>query len=244
MTEAANPHVHVYLCLKKQLRRKTLMNICMMDARVAKGDAEDTKKYTVSAGPPLLEFGSPPSQGKRTDIRKVVDMIREGKKDAEILEESDAAVRMVSSLNKIRFAFTAKRCETLARPMVVGQWIWGPTHCGKSHRAYVENPGALFFDCDNGNTIWFDGYAGQKTIVLDELGMISAKQMKRIVDRWPYRCPVKGSFTYAEWTKVVVTSNYSPEEVFTDHRDYDAIMRRFDIIKMEEPYIGPIEMEL
>jgi len=237
-TQKDLPHVHAWVHLHNPCTRKAMMKIVRMDARPALGDADDAKNYTRKATTePLLEFGKPPRPGERTDVREVIDMIKEGKDDAEIYDVSDCAARMTGHISKIRFAYS-KVLGKVVRPNIVGQWFWGPTHTGKSHRAFTENPGAIPLDCEGSNFIWFDGYSNEKTIILDELGHVSAKQMKRIVDKWPYRAPVKGSFIWAQWTKVVVCSNYSPEEVFTDPRDCAAILRRFEVIKMDKPYVA------
>lgn len=55
---------------------------------------------------------------------------------------------------------------------------------------------------------WWDGYFGDRCIIIDDFADdIPIQQMLRVLDGWQLRLPVKGSFTYARWDRVIITSN-------------------------------------
>lgn len=53
----------------------------------------------------------------------------------------------------------------------------------------------------------------------------------RILDRYPYKCNIKGSHTMANWTKVYITSNHAVEKWYD--KNLDAVTRR--ITKYVDP---------
>lgn len=86
---------------------------------------------------------------------------------------------------------------------------WGDAGTGKSHKAHTENPDA-YCVIWRGNDTWFDGYMGQKTLILDEFVPKDLDHMKQVLDKWQLREAVKGSHVYAQWTKVIIISNRDP----------------------------------
>lgn len=74
---------------------------------------------------------------------------------------------------------------------------------------------------------WWDGYQGEKRIVIDDykVGSIPRGQLLNILDGYRLRLETKGSHTWASWTEVYITSNFCPE--CWD----DALLRRVKEIK-------------
>jgi len=237
-TKKKLPHVHVFLYMRNAWRRKSLMRIVKMDARIALGDDDDTKLYTKKATtPPILEFGTPPQQGDRTDIEYIRDMIKDGKSDEYICDEVAGACRMIGMLSKIRFAYQKKLGQKI-RPKIVAEWRW--SHASGTGKTYflqqLPQDQCFWVDFEADGNCWFDGYEGEKYLIFDELTHAKASKFKRIVDNSPYRCGIKGSMAYAQWTHVFVCSNYPPEQVFLDHRDAGPVLRRFKVIEFTDVY--------
>lgn len=46
------------------------------------------------------------------------------------------------------------------------EWHWGPTGTGKSMHVRSTYPDAYI----KGNNIWWDGYAGEKEVIIEEFG--------------------------------------------------------------------------
>jgi hypothetical protein len=86
---------------------------------------------------------------------------------------------------------------------------WGDAGTGKTKKPYEE--GAFIFDdYDNG---WWDGYDGESVICLDDFyGGIKYSYLLRLLDGYQCRLKIKGGFTYAQWSKVYITSNKKPSE--------------------------------
>jgi len=79
---------------------------------------------------------------------------------------------------------------------------------------------------------WWDGYKGQKIVILDDLDTdCLAHYLKIWADKWPCRGEVKGSTVALRHTYFVVTSNFTIEDLFSKCPDttIEAIRRRFKV---------------
>ena len=114
-------------------------------------------------------------------------------------------------------------------------WIYGPAGCGKSTLVRQLFPSNEIFNKPLNK--WWDGYKGQRCVLLEDIDPDRAKilvhHVKIWADRFPFQSEVKCS------TKAVcpddyclmITSNYSIDECFND-RDAEAIKRRFCEVEM------------
>lgn len=167
-----------------------------------------SKEDTRVAGP--WNLGSLPakSQGKRSDLADVADQLLEGRSLSTIAESFPIQYikyhRGIQSLHGIR----ARKGRTW-RTVIVDVYI-GDSGAGKTRRAIEESAGD-FYILDQGERVWFDGYDGEGTLIIDDFyGWIKYGKLLRILDGHPFRCEVKGSFTWASWEKVIITSNDHP----------------------------------
>jgi hypothetical protein len=81
---------------------------------------------------------------------------------------------------------------------------------------------------------WWDGYRGQKAVIMDDLGPDHAKylitHLKLWADPWQnHPGEIKGGQVALVYDTFIVTSNYRPEN-FCSGIDLEALCRRFEII--------------
>lgn len=114
------------------------------------------------------------------------------------------------------------------------EWYWGSTGTGKSRKAREDNPG-FFLKLHNK---WWDHYEGQETVIIDDLGEGKAKALtdhiKQWADRYPFPAEKKGSATVIRPKKIIVTSNYSPDQIWADTADLEPILRRFKVVHFDQ----------
>lgn len=107
----------------------------------------------------------------------------------------------------------------------VGDWakdfnvmvVWGDSGVGKSYWARESTglPGGVFvLPVQSGGTVWWDGYAGERTILLDDFdpSSISMMNMLRLLDPYPYTGQVKGlkGGVTLDHLTVIITNNMDP----------------------------------
>lgn len=110
-------------------------------------------------------------------------------------------------------------------------WYWGKTEVGKTRRCYAEEPG--LFKVHSGGQ-WWDGYSNQDAILFDEFyGDIKMKEMLNYLDGYRLTLPVKGGFVEAHWTKVFITSDTDPHDLYRSVPEpvREAFFRRIHVIE-------------
>ena len=113
-------------------------------------------------------------------------------------------------------------------------WIHGPAGAGKSYACRVAYPGLY---CKPQNK-WWDGYNGENVVLMDDFdktGACLAHYMKIWADGYSFNAEIKGGMVRPRYDTLLVTSNYLPEDIFTDDAELvAAIRRRFKVIKLED----------
>lgn len=126
--------------------------------------------------------------------------------------------------------------RTKAEPIdtLENEWHHGPTGVGKSlhvRKAYGES---LYYKPFNK---WWDGYQEESTVLLDDITPEHAFMLSYLLqwaDHYPFTAEVKGSTTIIRPRRIIVTSNYRPEEIFQrddgkNAESVKAILRRFRV---------------
>lgn len=112
-------------------------------------------------------------------------------------------------------------------------WIVGDPGVGKSYSVrFIYNLDELFIKPANK---WWDGYAGQNAVLLDDFGpehKMLSYYIKIWADNYSFNAEVKGGTIVPYYNSFYITSNYKPHEVWKDDSDsilVSAIKRRFEI---------------
>lgn len=120
---------------------------------------------------------------------------------------------------------------------VCGIWIYGPPGTGKSYNA--RNGYGVYYLKETNK--WWDSYQNEPTVVIDEVerdsGRVLGHYLKKWADRYAFDAEIKGSKIIIRPERIVVTSNYSIEEIFSDDNMMcQAIKRRYTEIYMGNKY--------
>jgi len=212
-----------------QQARSTLIG-CHVETML--GSISQNEDYCSKAGL-LIEHGEKPisndNKGRAEKLRwqRAKDLAKANQLDD---IDADIFIRCYSTLKNI-----AK--DHLVKPPpsdVKCFWIHGPTGTGKSHCVETTFPNCYKKQMDD--LKWFDLYNDEEVIYLEDIDKYQVKwggMLKRLADRWPMLASIKGSMKYIRPKIVIVTSNYSPEEIWSDSATLDPLIRRFKVILKE-----------
>lgn len=209
---------------------RTKLNGCHVETML--GSIAQNEEYCSKAGE-LIHFGVKPisndNKGRAEKLRwqRAFESAKLGQFDD---VDADILIRCYSTLKRIRTDYAAK-----PPPQDVNcYWIYGPTGTGKSHA--VETSFPLCYKKNMDDPKWFDGYQGEETVYLEDLDKYQVRWgglLKRLADRWPLLVNTKGSMQYIRPKRIIVTSNYNLDEIWTEPGTLDPLYRRFTVILKE-----------
>lgn len=170
-------------------------------------------------------------QGKRSDLLQIKEKISEpGWKHADLYNcHFSSSVRYMNGIEKA--AFYLAKAQQKERDVRV-HWLWGKAGSGKSRTARAGLTINDYYACPapQGGRIWWDGMEGENVLIIEEFNQntMSIEELLRILDRYPLMLPVKGAHTWANWTKVYITSqfHYSTVYPFASEDQCAALRRR------------------
>lgn len=104
----------------------------------------------------------------------------------------------------------------------------------KNKKAWEDNPDLYVKSINK----WWDGYHGQDVVLLDDWDpsheQFLRQHLKTWADRYPFRAETKGSSMMIRPKKIIVTSNFSINECFSNPEDAAAIRRRFKVTRFDD----------
>jgi len=167
-------------------------------------------------------------QGARTDLRKIFNMIKEGAEMIDIIEADPMIYcKYRNGIKDYKFEVLKKKTKKFRKVEV--EVHWGEAGTGKTRHCVESFPDAYKLDFDD--TLWWDGYEGEETIILNDFyGNIKYHKLLDLLDGYRMRLPIKGGFTYANWTKILITSNKPPAEWYHQGMT-EALQRRISHTK-------------
>lgn len=216
--DPANPTWHVQGFVQFKERKRLASVKLWLDEHTAhcekaRGTPSQAWDYCTKEDGAPLTFGARPegpAQGKRSDLAAVWEGLAAGKTLLELCDEHPGTVirneRGLTRMNNRRAALGVPKFRDVQVHV-----LWGDAGTGKTRYAVDAEDDLYIADmADNG---WWDGYEGQEAVLIDDFyGQIKPSKMLRILDGYRLQLPVKGSSTFARYTRVYITSNAPPEE--------------------------------
>ncbi len=141
-------------------------------------------------------------RGRRTDLENIKKKVDQGASIAVIAEEHFGDYLRYGRMLKEYILLKSKPRNFETKILS----LWGPPGVGKSRKAAFDYPNAYWVPRPTSN-IWFDGYQGEETIILDNFyGWVPYDLLLRMIDWNPLQLPTKGGHIQMRATTVVVTS--------------------------------------
>lgn len=215
------PHLQGYTEFKTNKRIKSLKELNpRIHWELRKGTSEEASNYCKKEND-YYEVGTlSKGKGNRSDIDEVRQLVNEGAGMKEVMQ-------VTNSFQAVRFAeklLTHAEKKRDWPPEVT--WLWGPTGCGKTRRAYEETGGNAWIS--GKNLKWWDGYDAHEDVIIDDFraDFCTFHELLRILDRYPYMVEIKGGSRQLLAKRIYITSCYPPDNVYHTREDIGQLLRR------------------
>lgn len=142
-----------------------------------------------------------------------MQMVRDGKSNAEILEEIPTAFSKLHFIEQARQTLIQDKYKDTWRSLNV-TYLWGDTGAGKT-RSVMETYGySKVYQVTNYDHP-FDSYIGQDVIIFEEFrSSLRIDDMLKYLDGYPLMLPCRYADKVACYTKVFIISNISLEQQY------------------------------
>lgn len=250
------PHTHLYFACKNAVhfsKVKKLFPTAHIES--AKGSSRENRDYIRKEGKyenspkketnlseTFEEYGEMPldkAEKNETVSAQVLQMIKNGCTNAEIIEKFPSCYIKISHIEKMRQTYLDEKFGNERRDVEV-VYIYGETGTGKTR--YVMDKYGYKNVCKITNYSHpFDNYKNQDVILFDEFrSSLSIADMLQYLDCYPCPLPARYSDKVACFTKVYIVSNIPLEKQFEyaqkrEPETWNAFIRRIDrICKFED----------
>lgn len=227
--EQGTPHTHVYMVSRNSIMFDSL-HVKFYGAHVeqANGSNKENRDYVRKEGKWLddakhetnladtfEEWGElPPDRTKQeSQSERIMQMIRDGKSNVEILDECPTAFSKLSHIEQTRQTLLAEENKDKWRDLTV-TYLWGDSGAGKT-RGVMEKYGYsnVYRVTDYAHP--FDSYKGQDVLVFEEFrSSLPIGDMLNYLDGYPVELPCRYANKVACYTKVYMISNIPLEQQY------------------------------
>jgi len=240
--ESGTPHLQCYVALLKKKKFSALKKLFPNGhLTVCRGTPQQNYDYCSKDGN-FVTWGVLPVASTVKATAAAADRWKEIKELA-IAGDLDAIepeifIKNYTTLKRIRSDHRMKR-----RPATLDWsdgnspniWYYGKPGVGKSRRARLEFPDAYIKAPQNK---WWGGYDDEQDVIIDDLRLDQDYQLSNLVtwaDRYPFQAEIKSDSTgMIRPQRIIVTSNFKPEEIWKNSNDVDSVNRRFKIVHIEK----------
>lgn len=172
------------------------------------GKWKDTEKESTSIPGTQMEYGELPEERAcpKPELALLYELIKEGKSNAEILEEYPEYMFDITHIDRCRLILRQEEFKNTWRNLEV-IYIYGKTGTGKS-RFVMEKYGYenVFRVTDYVHP--FDTYNGEDVLMMEEFNSaIRMQDLLNYLDGYPLKLPARYSDKIACFTKVYFTTN-------------------------------------
>lgn len=260
-------HSQIYVEFNQPVTRgqaQTYMNAPKAHCEPRKGTREQARDYCMEtlarpATETMLREGRAPGktlsyiewgdwdkggQGARSDIVDLRSDIQLGMSDVELYEKHTAMWRHDRAARNYRMVLLEKQYKEEGWKKKNVEIFYGPTGTGKTRRA-IEEAGENYFMKFRATGEWWDGYAGEDTIILDEFdgGASKMTAILQLCDGYYAKLPIKGGFIVMKPRKIIFTSNSDPAHWWNcSDEHWDAFLRR--VTKKEQMGEWKVKLQL
>lgn len=249
--EQGTPHTHVYMVSRNSIMFDSLHSkFYGAHVEQANGSNQENRDYVRKEGKWLEdakhetnladtfeEWGElPPDRTRReSQAEQIMQMVRDGKSNAEILAEIPTAFSKLHYIDQARQVILAERfMHTYCKRDVT--YLWGETRVGKTRSVFDKYSYEKVYQVTD-YAHPFDDYEGQDVIIFEEFrSSLKIEDMLKYLDGHPVKLPCRYNNRVACYTKVYLISNIPLDKQYSNiqhecPKTWNAFLARIDHVE-------------
>lgn len=216
------------------------------------GKHAETDKAQTNISDTHIEIGTVPDeqQGKRSDFIKAMDMIRDGYKNIEILDEVPSMFDKQNWLDKFRQEHLIETVGKHNRDDLQVYYIWGKTGVGKTFGVYKKHGYDDVYRVNSEHEHPFDNYQGQDVLLIDEFNSsIKLQDLLQMLDKYPYQFQSRYTNKWLCANRIYIVSNKPLYEQYPKVQKenpeiFNAFLRRLTGAFIQTDYDTQVPVEI
>jgi len=228
------PHLQAFVVFKHKLSPKQVLEIFPLQHHaIMRGSFLSNEIYCSKEGN-LIEYGTKPMsqedkglKGKEYWDEQVKLAIQDPKLcDSKLQCTHIRNLQIIHQINKKR--------KFPQLDILTNEWFIGDTQTGKSSTARKENPDAYIKQCNK----WWNDYDNEEVVIIDDIDLTHeymAYNINQWADHYEFPAETKGGQMKIRPTKIIITSRYTPDQIFKDVSTIASINRRFTFRHFPQP---------
>lgn len=199
-----------------------------------RGKLEDNEKYCSKEGS-YHEFGEKPmKQSEKGEKGKEfwIEQLTLAKQNPDLCDEK---LQLTHRKNLEYIYMSARKKRKFNTLDTLDNWWYvGEAGSGKSKKAREENPDAYIKQCNK----WWNDYDDQDVVIIEDIDTEHhwmAYFINQWADRYSFPAETKGGQLTVRPKKIIVTSRYTPDQIFKDASTVASINRRFNFLHFKSP---------
>ena len=228
--DTGNPHLQGFILFQYQMKplhvKHNIFQANELHIECAIASAARNYRYCKKDGEFFVK-GTLPGQGKRTDLHGFVEEAKKQRlTETELIEQHTTVyARFPQFVSKVQAHYHPP--ESLS--VLDNWWFQGSSGTGKSSTARHLYGSSLYIKSPNK---WWDDYAGEETVLIDDLDPDNGKYigyyLKLWADHYPINAEIKGGKILIRPKRIVITTQYDMDQVY-QNETLEALSRRFQI---------------
>lgn len=203
-------HNQAYIQMFKQCRFSAIQKMIKSKAhfKVMKGSIIQNEDYCKKEGN-YKKIGLFVSRGYRSDLHNIKDDLKNGASLYDIMENyTGDYIRYHSGIEKMKKLIERKKSAHWRDVEVTA--LYGKAGSGKTSHVIKKHgyDNVFIWDSKMASTDFWGHYDGEDVLLIDDFnGWVQYSYLLRVLDGHQLHLNIKGSGTFARWTKVYITSN-------------------------------------
>jgi len=232
-------HLQGYVYFHNQRQRKAVARMLpRAHLEPSNGTAAQNRDYCTKDGS-FFEHGEMPMESH--NAREKGGAATKARYAAALIAAESGTLDSIKRDDPQLYILHGPRLESLYAPKSVPldgdllhEWWVGPSGSGKSRLLWELYPNHF----PKALNKWWDRYRHEDVVAIEEWAPkndCTASSLKKWADRYPFPGEIKGGVMQKlRPRKVIVLSNYTPQQCFLNNEDLEPILRRFTVIHFPE----------